>query len=135
MNISKSRLAIIVIITAALSYALAYFSKPAEVKEVVKYKEAKNLTTVVTKYVYKDGTVKEQTVTKDLGTISLDSEKQVKAHNLGTRLELSKLIGSESDYRLNVQSPPLLKLYKWQVGVGASVDTNKNVYGGVYVQF
>lgn len=137
MEVSKKRLTIIVIITAGLGYAAAYFSRPVEVKEVVKYKEAKDVVIVKTKYVYPDGTTKEQEVVKDKSVVQLDSEKVQENKKLGVRLALEQKFTSEGSrsLQLGLQSPPLLKLFSMQLGVAASVNTDKEAYGGVYVQF
>jgi len=123
------------ILLLGLSFGAGFYSKPETVKEVVKYKEAKDTVKIVTKIVYADGTTKEQTIEKDKSTISSESTKIQENRRLGTRLSLSKQFSAGEVYSLGLDSPPLLNLFKMQVGVSASVNTEKEVYGGVYVQF
>lgn len=136
MNVvlNKKKVITIVLLLGA-SFGAGYFSKPDKVTEVVKYKESKDTIKIVTKYVYPDGSTKEQTVEKDKSTIDLDSSKVVENKKLGVRIALKTKIDSEPIYALNIDSPPLLNIYKWNVGLSASVNTNQEIYGGVYVQF
>lgn len=136
MQVSKRVGLIVVIVAIGLGYGAAYFIAPEKVTEVVKYKEAKDTVKIVTRIVYKDGTVKEQEVTKDKSVTELDSEKVVTNRNLGVRVKIATKIGeSEPIYALGLDSPPLLKLFKTQIGLSASVNTEQEIYGGVYVQF
>lgn len=135
---NKSKTILIAILLIGISFGAGYYSKPDNVKEVVKYKESKNIVIVKTRYVYPDGTIKEQIVEKDKSITELDSEKVVTNRNLGVRVKIATKIGgleSEPIYALGLDSPPLLKLFKTQIGLSASVNTEQEIYGGVYVQF
>lgn len=134
---SKSKILIVVLVAGA-AYAAGYFSKPAEVKEVTKYKEGKNTTTIVTKYVYPDGTTKEQTINKEQTTVELDSETKTINRNLGVRVSISKELSEQNAYSLDIHSPPLLKLFSTQIGVVAGLDNRDssiNTKIGLYVNF
>lgn len=137
MKLLNRKSIILIIISAGLGYATAYFSRPTEVKEVVKYKEAKDVVIIKTKYVYPDGTTKEQEITKDKSITELDQVKVAENRKLGVRVAVEQKFTNEGDrsLQLGLQSPVLLKLFNLQVGVAASVNTDKEAYGGVYVQF
>ncbi len=129
---------IYLIIVIGCSYALGYLTKPESTKEVVKYKEAKDVVTVVTRYVYKDGTTKEQTVIKDKSNTTIDSEKLVSNKSLGVRVSVYKLLNQTNSYGLQLHSPPLISIFKSQIGLSAGaeqVGSITNYNGGVYVQF
>jgi len=142
MNINKRTMALATLLLLAIGYAAAYFTTPSEVivetKEVIKYREAKNIIIREIKYVYPDGTVKEEKVTEDKGVISedtvVDSSSKTLNRDLGVRLGLYRAV-EEQQYSLRLESPALLKLWKMQLGVGASVTSDMDAAVGLYVQF
>lgn len=142
MKQNKTKGIVAALLLLAIGYAAAYFTKPAEVivetKEVIKYREAKNIVIREIKYVYPDGTVKEEKVTEDKGVISedtiVDSSSKTLNRDLGVRLGLYRAV-KEQQYSLHLESPALLKLWKMQLGVGASVTSDMDAAVGLYVQF
>jgi hypothetical protein len=135
---SKTKVVLASVLGLGLAFGAGYYSKPESTKEIVKYKEAKDVVTVVTKYVYKDGTTKEQTVIKDKSNTSIDSETETIRKGLGVRVSLYKILNEQSAYGLQLHSPPLLNIFKAQVGLSAGAEQVGgiiNYNGGVYAQF
>lgn len=129
---------VVCVLLLGTGYAAAWFTKPESVKEVVKYKEAKDVIIVRTRIVYADGSTKEQEVIKDKSQTTVDKETSILNHRLGVRAALLKKLGSQEAYSLELHSPPLVKIFSAQLGIAANADTEAGHVTtglGIYVQF
>lgn len=129
---------LICILLLGVGYAAAWFTKPESVKEVVKYKQGKDVTIIKTKYVYADGSTKEQEIIKDKTETTVDSETVTLNRKLGVRAALLRSLDSKPAYQLELQSPPLIKIFSSQLGIAAALTSTEgrvDSYVGAYVQF
>lgn len=133
----KAKLIIAALLLLGIAFGAGYYSKPDNVKEVVKYKEAKDIVIIKTRYVYPDGTIKEQEVTKDKSTTELDKVVE-SSKGLGVRVSVYTLLNASDSYGVQIHSPPVISIFKSRLGLTAGAETingNINSNVGVYVQF
>lgn len=147
MNISKNKTIIAAIALVGIGYGAAYFSKPDKIvtveRVVVKEVLVKEVKKDVVKTIVKspDGTVTETVTDKSVTNSNNSKDSLTDKSNIttnkapGVRVSVLKLVASQNDYSLALHSPPLLNVFKMQVGLAGSIDTKLNSSVGVYVQF
>lgn len=158
ITISKKQALIAGIIFVVIGYTSAYFSKPERVEvkekivtvEVEKKDTQKDIKTVKIKVTKPDGTIIEKEQSEDKTKISeeknkvLLSDKSTNTINrsigVRARLEADTNFKDFQRYRLSIDSPPVINIFKYQMGISGGAFTepgNGSVGGsiGIYIQF